>query len=439
VRVLACLLLTSFGLGLTGCNSFGKKPQSAPDQPASRPYAGATSAAPEGGRIQYGDRSTSAGVNGVLAGRVLDSYDHVPPPTFIRVVRGDNRGPKGEPMEVATDAQGFFMIRDLQPGQHYQLIARTRDGGPRMAGTTWATPPNPRVLIYISSDLATPNTPPAPGPPAIPGPRSQGGPSRDSSTPNAGSDSSQDASREPSKPSASSIPQQGGAELGPPVRVDGNQGQAEPRMEIRPQDTARTEPSYVGGPLPAQINPQSGGNQAGTGPGYADSVAGSLPSVATRVPSCVLTGRQLDNFALYDLDGQTWEYRSSRRGKIVLLDFWGTWCLPCRDAITHLRILQGNYGRFGLEVIGIDYETTGTPQQQVRRVQNVRDRMNVNYRILFGGDIYNCPVKTQFGVRNFPTLILLDENSRIAWRSEGWDGEKLQELEVIIKQHLLPR
>jgi thiol-disulfide isomerase/thioredoxin len=154
----------------------------------------------------------------------------------------------------------------------------------------------------------------------------------------------------------------------------------------------------------------------------------------------VLTGRQLDNFALYDIDGHTWEYRTSRRGKIVLLDFWGTWCTPCRAAIPHLRILQSNFGKLGLEVIGIEYEKDGSPQEQIRRVRNVCDTTRVNYRILLGSDIYNCPVKTQFGVRNFPTLILLDENSRIAWRFEGLpDNEKLQELEVIIKQHLLPR
>jgi thiol-disulfide isomerase/thioredoxin len=430
VRVLACFILIGFGLGLAGCTSLGKNSQSAQAPPQGRPYAGSSIAPPAAGGMQYGDRATSAGINGVLAGRVLDSYDHVPPPTFIRILQGDAHGPKGEPIEVATDSLGFFMIRDLQPGQHYQLIARTRDGGPRLAGTTWATPPNPRVLIYMSQDLATNNTPPPPGPPAIPGQRDSG------QSPNSGSESgSANAGKEQSKPSTSSIPQQGGAELGPPVRIDNiHPSRSDPRMEVRPQDTAQAEQGFARGPLQADINPQYGGGFV------AESTdASSLPNVATRVPSCVLTGKQLDNFALYGLDGKTWEYRTCRRGKVVLLDFWGTWCLPCREAVHHLRILQSNYGPLGLEVIGIDYEQTGTPQQQIRRVQNVRDVLHINYRLLLGSDIYNCPVKAQFGIRNFPTLVLLDENSRIIWRAEGLDGDKLLELEVLIKQHLMPR
>jgi thiol-disulfide isomerase/thioredoxin len=433
VRVLACLFLIGIGLGLIGCSSFGKKAPTAQESPPNRIPAGVNQGASQGtGAVPYGDRATSAGVNGVLAGRVLDSYDHVPPPTYIRAIRADTRGQKGEPLEVATDAQGFFMIRDLQPGQHYQLIARTRDGQPRLAGTTWAVPPNPRVLIYISQDLATENTPPPPGPPAMPGQKNSGPGGQSSDT------GSSDSGKEQNKPSTSSISPQGTAELGPPMRVDENQpNRPEPRMEVRPQDTARSDQDVARGSLPAQISPQFAEpsvTSGGTG-------GGGLPSLATRVPSCVLTGRQLENFALYDLDGKTWEYRTNRRGKLVLLDFWGTWCIPCVQAVHHLRILQSNYGRAGLEVVGIDYERDGTPGQQVRRVQNLRNALSINYCLLLGSDIYTCPVKTQFGVRNFPTLVLLDENNRIIWRSEGlgMNAEKLPELELLIKQHLLPQ
>ena len=54
-------------------------------------------------------------------------------------------------------------------------------------------------------------------------------------------------------------------------------------------------------------------------------------------PSCVLTGQQLYNFALTDLNGQPWEFRN-HRSKLVLLDFWGSWCMHCLNSIPHLRI-----------------------------------------------------------------------------------------------------
>src|SRR5262249_38800879 len=131
-----------------------------------------------------------------------------------------------------------------------------------------------------------------------------------------------------------------------------------------------------------------------------------------------------------------WEYRN-RRGKIVLLDFFGTWCTPCRNAIPHLNILQQNYRRAGLEVVGIDYQQDEpTFQEHARRVQYVRDRMQINYRLLLGGTMMNCPVRTQFDVQRFPTLVLLDENSRIIWRSEGLEQVQLEELTMLIRQRL---
>jgi thiol-disulfide isomerase/thioredoxin len=148
----------------------------------------------------------------------------------------------------------------------------------------------------------------------------------------------------------------------------------------------------------------------------------------------VLTGRQLDNFALNDLFGQPWEYRNNR-SRLALLDFWGTWCMPCRQAIPHLNILQNNYGRYGLKVVGIAYEY-GTLQERLRKVQDVRNHLGINYQLLLGSDFETCPVKTQFAIGNFPTMVLLDENSRIIWRCEGFDAGRLQELEMLIKLQL---
>ena len=161
-------------------------------------------------------------------------------------------------------------------------------------------------------------------------------------------------------------------------------------------------------------------------------------AVATQVPSCVLTGRQLDNFALYDLNGNTWEYRN-HRGRLVLLDFWATWCTHCVVGITPLRILQDTYGPSGLEVIGIAYERGGTLPEQARAILGVRDRKKINYQLLLGGDNARgpCPVRTQFGVTALPTLVLLDANNRIIWRESGrLDENKLHDLKIVIESQL---
>jgi thiol-disulfide isomerase/thioredoxin len=161
------------------------------------------------------------------------------------------------------------------------------------------------------------------------------------------------------------------------------------------------------------------------------------PETATRVPSCVLVGRQLHNFALYDLNGQPWEFRQ-RRGRLVLLDFWGSWCLYCVQAIPHLNGLQQQFGPRGLEVIGIAYED-GMPQERVHKVERVCRARQVNYRVLMGGDRTTCPVRTQFAVSAWPTLVLLDEEGQILWRGEGLNSQQIQELELLIRRRLSGR
>src|SRR5262249_40193046 len=191
----------------------------------------------------------------------------------------------------------------------------------------------------------------------------------------------------PAAPSPNPAPQ------GPPspvvprlegIAIDSKQVRADPLIEIRPQ-----------APVPAP-NP--------LGP--------------ARIPSCVLTGNTLYNFALYDLNGQPWEFRQ-HRSRLVLLDFWGTWCSHCLVSVRDLNGLQERYGRYGLEVIGIDYEGDIPPQDQVMKVRGARQRYGINYRILMGGNQETCPVRAQFGVRNFPTAFLIDESNHVIWSSEG--------------------
>jgi thiol-disulfide isomerase/thioredoxin len=161
-----------------------------------------------------------------------------------------------------------------------------------------------------------------------------------------------------------------------------------------------------------------------------------MPAVGNAVvPSCVLTGQTLNNFALLDLGGQPWEYRRNHQGRLTLIDFWGTWCTYCMQAIPHLNSLQQRYGPAGLEVIGIAYED-GSYLEQVQKVNRARQVRQIRYQVLLGSDRDRCPVRTQFGVLNWPTLVLLDESGRIIWRGEGLDGQQLRELEIIIHHRL---
>jgi thiol-disulfide isomerase/thioredoxin len=157
----------------------------------------------------------------------------------------------------------------------------------------------------------------------------------------------------------------------------------------------------------------------------------------TPVPSCALFGKHLMNFALRDLNGQPWEYRKQKRGKLVLLDFWSTACVPCLHAIPELRRLKERYGPHGLEIIGIAYENGGTPQEQARRVREAAARHKIDYTLLLGAG-NQCPVLVQFGVQRYPTLVLISENGWIIWEHprNQLESHHLSEMERTIQRWL---
>jgi thiol-disulfide isomerase/thioredoxin len=341
---------------------------------------------------------------------VRDAYNRPPPPTFIQVVCTDDKQQGGAPIEIAADGQGYFTIQGLQAGRHYQLIARAKEGDRVLAGSVQAIPPNPKLLIRVSEDLVSANAtvPASPSKPLnnIASPRR---PAPDWTPPAGDTSANPPAGVEILAPSRNPKPS---ANLHPENVANGD-------SQVSARDSIRIE---INGSAPRD--------------GRAGSGSPSDSFVSSSGAFCKLTAGNLDNFALKDLDGNAWEFRKDRRGRVVLLDFWGTWCMPCREAIWHLNSLNNVYRDYGLEVIGIA-EERGDAADHARKVASLRQRQGINYRLLLGGGVDNeCPVRTEFGIRSYPTLILLDDSGRVLWRSEGLDEGKLRELQGIIRQQL---
>ena len=139
------------------------------------------------------------------------------------------------------------------------------------------------------------------------------------------------------------------------------------------------------------------------------------------------------------MNGTPWEYKRNRTGKLVLIDFWSTTCIYCKESMPVLSNWQTKYGNKGLEVLGIAVESGGRPQEQAASVDMQARRLKTNYRHLLSGT-EDCPVRHYFQVTKLPTMVLVDQNGTIIRRYEGApDRAKLDELERLIQLKLNAR
>jgi thiol-disulfide isomerase/thioredoxin len=430
----ACVLLTALSLTTAGCKMFGKKSNSTPDS-----ATGGTAGAGSVNRSGSQDRTAApVGVNGLLAGQVINLSSRKPPLTTIQVISvQDGKETGGAPVTVkmdpvTADADGYFTIQNLQPGRQYQLIARSEDGGKKLAGVTWAVPPNPRITIRISEDFASKDIPEGSPPPS----KQRAGRSQ----PSGSSDEKKSpaASMErPVIPSRLDVPSTGNAsdnaEIGIPIPT-GTEPQHRTTIPFDPEKTVQKDLAARDPTIEIKGGPRTENTAS---PTTATNPPPVIDTGRATVPSCSLSGKQLHNFALNDIEGKAWEYRHDHKGKLTLIDFWGSWCVPCQHAIPHLNDLQWRYGEWGLEVVGIAYEY-GTAQQQATNVRRVANRLKTNYRLLLGaGYDSDCPVRRQFQVRAYPSLFLIDDKGTIVWEArQGLRERDLQELEFEIKKRL---
>ena len=130
--------------------------------------------------------------------------------------------------------------------------------------------------------------------------------------------------------------------------------------------------------------------------------------------------RPAPDFSLPQLDGQTLQL-SSYRGKVVVLDFWATWCDPCREETPYLVQLQQKYGDRGLQIIGISMDDGPEP------VRDFYQQFHMNYPVVMGtaktGELYG-------GVLGLPIAFFVDREGKIYSKKIGAQSAAALEREI---------
>ena len=153
----------------------------------------------------------------------------------------------------------------------------------------------------------------------------------------------------------------------------------------------------------------------------------STPAAARGGAEHALQSQKAPDFSLKQMNGETFRL-SDHRGEVVVVNFWATWCPPCRMEIPGFIKLQKELRDRGLTFVGISLDEGGFDT-----VRPYAQEMKINYPLVLGRA---SVVQKYGGVRGLPTTFVVDPEGRIAFARSGFLSEKqLREtLEPLLKQ-----
>lgn len=130
------------------------------------------------------------------------------------------------------------------------------------------------------------------------------------------------------------------------------------------------------------------------------------------------------DFSLKDMNGKTVRL-SDYKGKVVLLEFWATWCPPCRASVPGLEKLHKEYKDKGVVLLAVSMDEGGDEE-----VRSYIRESGITYTVLKGTE----EVAVQYQVRSIPLLLVLNKEGKISKRYIGMGSD--EDLEKDIKTYL---
>lgn len=145
-------------------------------------------------------------------------------------------------------------------------------------------------------------------------------------------------------------------------------------------------------------------------------------------PGELKTGVKARDFTLTSLTGKEVSL-SSLRGKVVLLNFWATWCAPCRKELPELSLLQENLGRKGLVILAVSVDN------EMENAKSFVQKYDLKLETLWDRD---KKVTKLYDPETMPSSYLIDRNGNLRYVHTGYDEEEwkriLNEIEELLEQ-----
>ena len=155
----------------------------------------------------------------------------------------------------------------------------------------------------------------------------------------------------------------------------------------------------------------------------AEEGGGGAASGAEAKLSCPVDAKDANlNFTLKDVSGKDVGL-AGYKGKVILLDFWATWCGPCKVEIPHFIEFQTTYGRQGLQVVGVSVDDT------LDKLEPSVREMKMNYVVLQG--LGHDDLQDAFGpIFGIPVSVLISRDGKICATHTGLTGKDVFEREI---------
>ena len=136
---------------------------------------------------------------------------------------------------------------------------------------------------------------------------------------------------------------------------------------------------------------------------------GTAAGIAT---AATAVGSPAPDFTLKVLDGANLRLQE-QRGKVVLVNFWATWCGPCRKEMPHLNRIADKYRASGLVMLGINVD------DDVRNAADVAAKLGVKFPVLLDSE---KKVSALYDLSAMPATVLIDKDGRVRFLHRGYQA-----------------
>jgi peroxiredoxin len=115
------------------------------------------------------------------------------------------------------------------------------------------------------------------------------------------------------------------------------------------------------------------------------------------------------------------------KGYVLIMDFFATWCIPCKESIPHLNSLNRKYGKQGLQILGVSVD-----EGSDREVKNFILERKISYPVAVSGE----DLQTEYGLRSIPTIYLINKKGMVAEKFQGYSEQTGKAMEEAVKRLL---